>query len=299
MPERARYGMGVNWASPQAAGLCYWLPLRGHSGYMQHSAPLASLATDMVRGCRVDVMHPEYMGWAAYGGMEALIFGASNYPSISPYAQTGTGPAYIDITGDIAISCWIYPTNLPTTNTDGRAIFGTGATATTYIMKVGMWIERISGVNYLRCGRWSSGRTFVGASWAIDSSLIANYQWAHVWGRWRAGEWAVIVNGVVKATASDATGPSGTDGQIPRIGAIYFTGEAAAAYTWRGGMTDFRIYNRCPSDAVAMLAYDPATRWDLYERSPLEMMYLLTQASAPVGVSVPVVHHHRRIQGMS
>lgn len=268
-PRTHRLPVRVNWKSPQAAGLVYWLPLLG-----DHIPNVyTGMVQDEAHGARGVNVHPEFQFPAYVAPWSGIYFGSSNFPSISPWQQDSSGPPSWDIEGEIAIAARIYILAHPTgevSGGNGTVLVSTGATNPTFIQGWGMWLERISSVNYLRVGRHSSGVVFVGASWAIDSRLDVGVL-ADIWGGWRNGEWLLFVNGDLVASQSDATGATGLGtGTVPRIGCMYFDGGVGGTSYWRNWFTDFRLYNQWPGDTVPAQFHDPATALDLYYTEPEE-----------------------------
>jgi hypothetical protein len=269
-----------NYLSPQAANLAYWLPLMGEESITISQNHFI----DKISGNQGELVHPEVMSWVEADGRRGLYLPDSNEPSISPYGQlTANAPANLNISGEIAISAWIYPTVLPSGVNDGIAIGGGGASST-FALGWGMWLDDVSGVKQIKVGRWNAGATHVVASWTYDSTIAAN-KWTHALGGWKGGEWRLLVNGVLRDTTADATGATGIpSGGVPRFGGIYVAGGTGTIWNFRGALSDLRVYKKYPGDSLAAHMYAPQTQYDLF-RIPVSQMPWLVPPPAPAPIT--------------
>lgn len=228
----------LNHGSAQANGLVGWWPGSGAGGKLfdmtgrGNHGTLTNFATPFTATS----------GWAfgKDGGKGALALDGVDDHVVVPSAEF--------IQDAITVSCWIYPTALPTL---GQILFGLMDKRNNATGSAG-WVLEL--VNLGTQAIWFVAASAAGAI-RVNYTLPLN-TWSHICGTMiSATTVSLYVNGISIG--------SGTPDTLSPFAKSLYIGSRDGNFVFPGIIEEPRIYDRAASAAEVYDLYDPQTRWEL------------------------------------
>lgn len=235
-----------NYESPFVNGLLTWLPLVRSQG--------GSTIRDLIRPDRTFSFKDSSWGSFDAGFGSVPNFNATDNTPVFSTGSTTANPYFPNSANPWTVCCYAYATSL--VNSGDICLFG-----------------QVISTNYFDFyTATSSGTTYLAAEIGSSNSLVTSFvfpvsTWVPIAATYNGSAFTLYANGQNLGSRS-VTATLNNNAQILTIGSWQ-----NSSAIWRGGITDFRLWNRCLTASEIQMLHYPENRWIMYNAPPYQKRY--------------------------